>query len=1845
MTNETFEVDEVFSNSSSSFDLLRVRIASPQSIKLRSSGSVKKAETINYRTLAPEKEGLFCQRIFGPIKDWECACGKYKRIRYRGIVCEVCGVEVTESRVRRYQTGHIELACPISHIWFLKGIPSYLSLLLDITLKDLEQVTYFNAYIVIEPGESGNLKKKQLLSEDEYDELVLQGAEFRAGMGAEAILELINDLTKTEYEFPDKPRTEQGKVLSMPGLEEVLLETKAKIKETKSTSQKRAKLVKRLRLVSQLLLSKTDPGWVIMDVLPVLPPDLRPMVQLDGGRFATSDLNDLYRRVINRNNRLLKLKEMYAPEIIIRNEKRMLQEAVDALIDNGRRGREVVGTNGRRLKSLSDIIEGKQGRFRQNLLGKRVDYSGRSVIVVGPNLKLNQCGVPAPILLELFKPFIVEKLIKKGLAANIKTAKRMIEHGKSIVWDILGRVIKDHPVLLNRAPTLHRLGIQAFEPILVEGRAIQLHPLVCASFNADFDGDQMAIHVPLSVEAQAEAKTLILASNNILLPSTGEPSISPTQDMVLGLFYLTIDHKDSDNPEICKGAGKFFLNTSDVILAYESGLVSLHATVNLRISKGQFIKTTAGKAIINNELDEILAGQKKLDQDQEDLGFINYKLNKKALGHLILSVYNIYGTSVTAEVANALKNIGFQYATRASITIGIEDLDVPEIKKDLIKEASAQIEEAKRLFQRGDITEVERYNRVIDTWSETTEKVTEAVIDNFDHMNSVYMMAFSGARGNISQVRQLVGMRGLMSDSQGEIIDTPIKTNFKEGLTVTEYVISSYGARKGIVDTALKTADSGYLTRRLVDVAQDVIIQEEDCGTEEGILLSAITERGRDVLSLEKRLFSRTTAEDIFDPETKELICPRNTIIGKDLAKRICGANIEEVKVRSPLTCQSERGVCQSCYGYSLATGKKVSLGEAVGIIAAQSIGEPGTQLTMRTFHTGGAVSAGLGSRKSIKALQAGIVTYDQGSTFQTRTRYGEIVQEVSKELVIEVGNQSYEVPVGALIKLQPGAKVKENQLIAEYSESTVKILTEQASKDIISINSGQVTFKNFEMEEKEDRYGNISRSSTNSGTIWVMEGHVYNLPAHSEIVIEDGQSLSKGSILGESSLHCEHEGVVKYSKDLKVIKEKKNEKSYNQLVSGKELNIIVASIKVNNVELIQSPKGDWEWLVNEGEKYTLNYQHGEFISDETIIAEAHFKNIPSVLSSGEIRYSSQLKVDEKRNLLESGEIYFIPEEIHLISKDISLKFVNSGDRVKSGQEIVKDVITRIEGIVELKVENDIISEAVVRPGEIYDLSDLADLKVEEGEIVEKDTEILPGIKVNYEKALVSLVTNEETGEAQVFLRPVQSFLLEEPKIKLQLECSLEEKFSLKPFTTVLYRDGERVKSLEGGQLLRTSLTLQMKDELKELKAHIEKENDQIVLLVQDTVLLRGEGEGSSTRLLVEDGEKVQKNDVIAKIEVKAQSEGEARLSAHDDRKILLITKENLCYLKVSKDQFKSGDYLRKGDQIGENLEEVSQISGRVISVDESGGIIVLKGQPYLISRGAQIQVEPGIFVQRGDQLASLIYEQQKTGDIVQGLPKVEELLEGRKPKDLSCVLAPTEGTFIAETSDSDGSTTYYVESETEKHKLTIPVNQKLLVENNQQVKQGDLITSGSANSHEILEILGIRALRKHLVDEVQSVYCAQGVTISDKHVEVIVKQMTKKIRVEEPGDTDLLPGELIEYYELQKANSNLEEGEEKATFTPLLLGITKASLNTKSFISAASFQETTRILTEAALAGKPDWLKGLKENIVIGRLIPSGTNFRDYQKSSNKQELEESLVSSSEEMEMINRINEDSIV
>ncbi len=1339
------------------FDAIRIKLASPDKIREWSYGEVKKPETINYRTFKPERDGLFCAKIFGPIKDWECLCGKYKRMKHRGVICDKCGVEVTHSRVRRERLGHIELATPVAHIWFLRGVPSRIGTLLDMTMRQLERVLYFESYIVIDPGDTP-LKEKQLLSEEEYKKMLAEhGSAFKAGMGAEAIRELLRKVD----------------------LDKLSEELRQKIQDSSSIGQKR-KLTKRLKVVEAFRKSGNKPEWMIMDVIPVLPPELRPLVHLDGGRFATSDLNDLYRRVINRNNRLKRLIELKAPSVIIKNEKRMLQEAVDALFDNSKRTKAMKASSRRPLKSLSDMIKGKQGRFRQNLLGKRVDYSGRSVIVVGPELKLHQCGLPKIMALELFKPFVFNKLEEKGYATTIKQAKKLVEMETDEVWDALEDVIKEHPVLLNRAPTLHRLGIQAFDPVLVEGKAIKLHPLVCTAYNADFDGDQMAVHVPLSIEAQIEARVLMMSVNNLLSPAHGKPIVFPTQDMVLGIYYLTKEKNGS------RGEGMVFADPEEVRNAYDAGIVSEHAKIKVRIN-GEMVDTTVGRVIFSEILPEGIPFQ-----------FVNKVLTKKELQNLIDYCYKRIGKRQTVVFLDNVERLGFEYATRSGISICMKDMHIPSKKAELIKEAEQQVLEVYKQYADGLITQGERYNKVIDIWANVTEKVAEEMMRELGAedgkelseeelkerraFNSIFMMADSGARGSAAQIRQLAGMRGLMAKPSGEIIETPITANFREGLSPLQYFISTHGARKGLADTALKTANAGYLTRRLVDVAQDVIITEKDCGTTDGIIVTALVEGGEIIQPFEERILGRTASEDVKDPVTGELIVKAGHEIDEEVTQRIIEAGIDRLKIRSVLTCQTRFGVCATCYGRDLARGGPVEIGEAVGIVAAQSIGEPGTQLTMRTFHIGGTAT---------KAVE---------------------------QAVLEARH------------------------------------------------SGQVKFSNL----------NAVRNR---------EGVLVVLNRNATIAIVDKAGREK-------------------------------------------------------------------------EKYTLVYG--------------------------------------------------------------ARVLVNEGDTVKVGQKLVEwdpysvPILTEVGGRIAL------------------------------GDIVE-------GVTVREE-------VDEITGLSQ--------------KVIIDYPPNMRPRISIKD------------------------------------------EHGKATLKIPGT--------------------------------------------NHPAR--------------------------------------------------------------YLLPAGAHILVEKGDIVAPGDILAKIPRETTKTKDITGGLPRVAELFEARKPKE-HAIVSEIDG-VVEFKSAPKGQRVVVVRSGDTVKEYVIPKGKHVTVHEGDWVRAGEQLMDGAVNPHSILDILGPKELQRYLVDEVQKVYRLQGVSINDKHIEIIVRQMMRKIKIENPGDTDFLVGDQVDRIEFLEENDRVRaQGGKPATGKPMLLGITKASLSTYSWVSAASFQETTRVLTEAALEGKIDELRGLKENVIMGRIIPAGTGMKRYRNTFVKRE------------------------
>ena len=1892
MALNTSLIDNILTNSSyeqetdEKFDYVKIGLASPQRILGWSYGEVTKPETINYRTLKPERDGLFCEKIFGPAKDWECHCGKYKRVRHKGIVCERCGVEVTDSKVRRHRMGHIKLAAPVCHIWYLKGIPSHLSLILDMPVRHLEDVCYYNSYVVTDPGNVEGLQKKQLLSEDDFEKLLdNEDNKFEADMGAPAIKKLLGDLN----------------------LREAAEEIRSEIHQ--AAAQKRAKLIKRLRVLESFAESGTSPAWMVLDVIPVIPPDLRPMVQLDGGRFATSDLNDLYRRVINRNNRLSRLLDMEAPDIIIRNEKRMLQEAVDSLIDNGRRGRHVVGPNNRALKSLSDIIEGKQGRFRQNLLGKRVDYSGRSVIVVGPSLKLHQCGLPKEMALELFKPFVMNQLVEKGIVQNIKSAKKKIEAQESQVWDVLEEVIKGHPVLLNRAPTLHRLGIQAFEPILVEGRAIQLHPLVCTAFNADFDGDQMAVHVPLSIEAQTEARLLMLATNNILLPATGKPVITPSKDMVLGCYYLSVT-----NPRARDFSKKVFSNFQEILSAHQIKELHPHDIVKVRVSterlkKDEKVYITGDPKEEPQELGKVLAsGYKKAtvffvttvgriminEYLPDSFKFLNVIFDKKVLEDIISECFLANGNLKTSELANSIKDLGFHYATTAGISIAVDDLVIPPEKKDIIRNSEKEIEISQRKYQRGEITAVERYAKIIDTWSQATEEVTRHITEDYDKLNSVFMMAFSGARGNISQVRQLVGMRGLMSDPSGKTIDLPIKSNFREGLNVTEYVISCYGARKGIVDTALRTADSGYLTRRLADVAQDVIITDEDCGTENFIYLRDIYDGQNLIVGLESRLPGRTVAEDIFYPkenpndenEEARLIIAKGSISNPALAKEIVKngitasmleilenlkkpigqrvANVDwesekrkyitiidgkevfhakVVKIRSPLGCQNRYGVCRTCYGWSLTSKRLVDIGEAVGIIAAQSIGEPGTQLTMRTFHTGGVFEAA--NRVKVKASHAGTVKLEdkdlENATEDFRTPYGDVIRVTKEEYKLKIADKKNKIftatiPMGYQIQVKNGDVVKPATLVAEQmkqSKSSQKTI-EKAYRDINSDISGMVKFDGFKTEEKKDRQGLISRTAGNSGLIWVHSGNVYALPSDCQILIENNQILKANESLGRIATTTEYGGKVQVN-------------GYESKNKWDSISLVTAELDLNEPDVIldrkdiqlkfaeSAPVNTFQLLVGEGSK----------VESGMSIAEAFVEKYITP-SSGEVRFIN-MESSEKNTITGESSLLFLPEENYQLGSTGN-PLVEDSCMVQAGDEIIPNIKVKESGFVSL--ENlDLSQNVTFYPGAygVYFPLENSIIKVTEnqeveegdliGELVDPETQETQPMH-STQKGMVQFIHSEEG--MYVVVRKTFTYTINPIDKFYKLDAS-HPSIDLVPITKLAVRNGEKLKA--GASLAKVTLVFKLSSPLTLLGGKVEFKPTEFdedgtairakmsVSVIENLTTIHdpssygliGHQELKISSLLqVKEAQVVEPGTVISYTDFMLQNQGKVEIfkdAESGSQKLLIVNEQNQIRYKLEDDsELKVGQYLYEGDPITSKV--LCSESGLVESISK-GEMILRKARPYLISAGASILAGDSEMVQQGETLATLVYETVKTGDIIQGLPRVEELLEARKPKE-SAILAEQSGNVSLHIENGDVISVDIITAEGTKQNYKIPINSRAVVSEGEHIKAGERLVSGPINPHDVLATVGIEAVQQFLLNEVQLVYRSQGVQINDKHIEIIIRQMTKKHRVIEPGDTTLLPGEIITSYQLDQTNSKVKaQGGVLPVAENVLLGITKASLNTESFISAASFQETTRVLTESAIEGKRDWLRGLKENVIIGRLIPAGTGMQEVQQASDERE------------------------
>ncbi len=1649
------------------FDGLQIKIASPEDIRRWSNGEVKKPETINYRTFKPERDGLFCARIFGPTKDYECLCGRYRRTKHKGLTCEKCLVDVTHSKVRRERMGHIELAAPVAHIWFLKSLPSRIATLLGMTLKDIERVLYFESFVVIDEGRT-NLKYLQIISENDYEKAVEDYSEgdFEAGMGAEAILELLEGLNISEL------------------CKDLQKELAAEEEKPRPSVAKVTRLRKRLKVVEGFDKSDSEPSSMIMRVVPVLPPDLRPLVPLDGGRFATSDLNDLYRRVINRNNRLRRLMDLKAPDIIIRNEKRMLQESVDALFDNGRRGRTITGNNKRPLKSLSDMLKGKQGRFRQNLLGKRVDYSGRSVIVVGPNLKLHECGLPKKMALELFKPFVYARLDAKGITTTIKSAKKLVEKEHPEVWDILDDVIREHPVLLNRAPTLHRLGIQAFEPKLIEGKAIQLHPLVCAAFNADFDGDQMAVHVPLSFEAQLEARVLMMSTNNILSPANGKPIIVPSQDIVLGLYHLSIVKEDEP------GEGLMISDVGELEHALEAGQVTLHAKIKVRFEgvdergKKQIrvIDTTPGRFMIAS----LLPKEKGMRPE-----LVNQLMTKRAISGLIDEVYRGCGQKATVIFCDKIMELGFREAAKAGISFGKDDMKVPKEKAIRVQETRKRVEEYEKQYNDGLITKGEKYNKVVDAWSTCTDKVAEAMMevigeDEFDQVtgrksetNSIYMMAHSGARGSKNQMKQLAGMRGLMAKPSGEIIETPITSNFKEGLNVLEYFNSTHGARKGLADTALKTANSGYLTRRLVDVAQDCVVREEDCKTKRSIRVTAVTEGADIIVPIDERILGRVIAEDVKDRSTGQVIASSGTYVDEAMAQKIAEIGVDIVHVRSPLTCEAPRGICATCYGRDLARGEKVSIGEAVGVIAAQSIGEPGTQLTMRTFHIGGAASAGQSTVEAnvdgsvvipkeqppMLAEFVGKLKFVNGETEKQPDGSLKVAGESMSILIVDANNedkvlQSYQPIVGTVITVAEGETVERGDLISRGSIQTVRM-------PIIAKFDGKIVFQDDETEKQSDGSLKVTGRSMSISVVdsdgTILES--FDPILGSVITVNEGESVKKGDRLSYGNLR----------------------------VIGRSLKISVLDGDRNTVQSFKPIYGA-ELTINDGN----SVNRGDKLAEWDTLATPKVTEV-----SGTVRYVDVIEGRTARTETDvttgfgSTAIMEWRSETYTVSKEF-----------KKGNE----------GVVYIKDEN---------PNDSDDSDQSYEVQVFESVNARFDGKV---------KFLNEKTKKQKNGSVMVTGKSMSLLIVDADN-----EDSVLESFEVKTDSVMIVQEGDSVR--KGALLFHGT----------DSPVETFKPNPKF----GDSVLVSG-------------GSKVRKGTSIYKERI---------------------------------------------------------FEPRIEIVDENGSLVKLpngKDAKYLLNIGATLSVKDGEKVVQGQTLANETTE-TKAGDITGGLPRVAELFEARNPKD-NAVIAENYGTVEFGREYKNKRTIIVRPSSGEAGKeYQVQKGKPLAVQVGDSVEKGDLLMDGSPSPQDLLNARGLGALADYLIDEVQRVYRLQGVPINDKHIEVILRQMMQKVEIIDAGTTNLVKGEQVDKYEFELANKEVKKSRKKdkreAVGKPLLLGITKASLQTKSFISAASFQETTKILTEASIQGKIDDLDGLKENVIVGRPIPAGTgnSMIEYRKKAQK--------------------------
>jgi len=1763
------------------FDYVKIGLTSPERIRFWSYGEVKKPETINYRTFRPERNGLFCERIFGPVKDYECSCGKYRRIRYRGIVCDRCGVEVTSSKVRRERMGHIELAAPITHIWFFgsKGgagrvegsFSSYIGALLNLSYKELEKVVYYDSYIVTEVDPSvEELEAKQLLSEKDYMDLKEKYKDkFKAGMGGSAIREALINLDL---------RAESKKIRK---------------DLQKMTGQNFVKASKRLSLIESFIRSGNRPEWMVMDVIPVMPPDLRPMVQLEGGRFATSDVNDLYRRVINRNNRLKRLLDIGAPSMIIRNEKRMLQEAVDTLFDNGLRGRSVTGTNGRPLKSIADVITGgrsetgggdkggKEGRFRKNLLGKRVDYSGRSVIVVGPSLKLHQTGLPKEMAVELFKPFIIRQLISQGFVQNVKIAKRKIENRDVEVYDVLDQVIEGRLVLLNRAPTLHRLGIQAFEPVLVEGKAIQLHPLVCSAYNADFDGDQMAVHVPLSLEAQAESRMLMLSSNNILSPATGKSLITPSQDMVIGMYYMTLSDENQE-----KGKGKLFSNEEEAIRAYEADIIAIQALINVRIN-GQKVETTVGRVIFNNAVNDILDHFHRPRTE-----FINKNVDKGALGKLIAKWFNDYGSNITAVIADTIKTLGFHYATKAGISIAVSDLLVPESKKATLEWAHGEISKLDNMLDERMLSKDVHMDRSFEIWRQATGKITEDMQACFGIQNNIYMMANSGARGNVDQVRQLAAMRGLMADAKGNTVKVPITSNFQEGLSLTEYFISSYGARKGVVDTAENTAKSGFLTRRFVDVAQDTVVTSEDCGTNEGISILSVRDDNNDMLmQLHTRARGRYTAEKIVHPKTGEVILQANKLITDEITEKIKEAEVERIKIRSVLTCCLERGVCKKCYGIDLSRNKDVELGEAVGIIAGQSIGEPGTQLTMRTFHTGGAdLSSAVKEEakakhdctiKYGKNLQYAVITNENGDEVSVVTQKGELIDEQNKE--------KYYVRQGTTLIAADGQKVKQGDVIAEYSHSYEYVISEK---------EGTVKFIGIDPGATKDHTGNrmIRASEDDMLIVYRNDDKVKKYE-----VVEGMEKL----LSVEAKLASTKFKIVRDGSSFEVFKGKESAKVDEVKISGSKLFNKEESLFVYELlkEFIVAPVVKQD---HEGVTYTLKY------GDEMI---ALFKEEKKLAEGSTIKdVSPDLSESEVELLNAMYEQMFVADSKYVASARLD-DFEYSVVMVSEGYDVYKNghLVQHVDSAQELdpskySIEYDHIKDLfkkLPKRSKIAEASErlfnsLYSLKrIKYGFAVYRGKKIAQVLEANKEESLY----NEDIATK------LNKNIFSEKEIEIIKEGIASARKGTKEITAEKGRRKFTLSRVDGWfELFKNKTLLQVMESGDDLDISVLSEELEHVKNLFQKIPVREVSAESSMEMLG--------------ITYQVKRAGGFYEIYKDESFLKKITNENHLENELM-DILAAKELELVKDLFQVVKRKIEFLVDKTKSQTEDGKeqliITTVAAERYNMVEGEHILVliEDEQKVKENDILVIKQVRYERARDIVAGLPKVDALFDAVNDSKRVEFASFSEVDGVVEISErGDKRTITIKDSKTGKKKKSYDIYwwTKLRVYDGQKVSRGEQLTEGTKRPQDVLKFLGVKATQQYLLDDIQKAYLSQGVSINDKHIEIIIRRMTVRVRVIDIGDSPFQIGEFVNRYTAEAVNKKLKEEEKTpARLEDVVLGIRRAALNTESFFSAASFTDTRSVLTNAAVSGKIDPMLGLKENVIIGKLIPAGTGIKDY--------------------------------